>query len=75
MRKKHIYINVILLLGFMAGIHQGRIAIWCNEDPEPYMILPYYANMLPEADQAALEKGVPLTSGDALIQFIEDYCS
>ena len=76
MKKKQIqYINVILLLGFMAGIYHGKIALWYGEDPEPHIVLPYYASMLPESDQAALEKGIPLPSGDALIRFLEDYCS
>ena len=76
MKKTQIhYINIIMLLGFMAGIYHGKIALWYGEDPEPHMILPYYASMLPAADQAALEQGIHLPSGDALIRFLEDYCS
>ena len=76
MKKKQIhYINIIMLLGFIAGIYHGKIALWYGEDPEPHMILPYHASMLPAADQAALERGIHLPTGDALIRFLEDYCS
>lgn len=76
MKKKQIhYINVIMLLGFMAGIYHGKIALWYGEDPQPHVILPYCVSMLPAADQVALEKGIRLPSGDALIRFLEDYCS
>ena len=75
-RKKTLpYIYMITLLGFMAGIYHGKIALWYGEDPQPHIILPYCVNMLPAADQAALEKGIRLPSAEALIRFMEDYCS
>ena len=74
-KKKILYINVIMLLGFMAGIYHGRITLWYGDDPEPHIVLPYCASMLPEVDQAALKKGIRLPSGDALTRFLEDYCS
>lgn len=76
MKKKQIpYLNIIILLGYLAGIYHGKIALWYGEDPEPYIILPYYASTLPAADQAALRNGIRLPTDDDLIQFMEDYCS
>ena len=65
----------IMLAGYLAGIYHGRIAIWQGEDPEPRVVLPYYASTLPEADRAALEKGIRLPTNKELIRFLEDYCS
>lgn len=65
----------ILVLSYLAGIYQGRIALWRGEDPEPETVLPYYANLLPEADRAALEKGIRIRTGEELVRFMEDFCS
>ena len=65
----------ILLLGFLIGIHQGQIALWEGEDPEPKLVLPYSVSNLPPADQAALRKGIRIHSLEDVIRFMEDYCS
>ena len=75
MKIKQIHYILIILLGYIAGIYHGKVALWYGEDPEPHIILPYHASLLPEADQTALEKGIPLKNGEALIRFLEDYCS
>ena len=67
--------GLLILLGYLAGIYHGRIALWHGEDPEPDTVFPYEASLLPPADQAALEKGIPIHSGSELIRFIEDFCS
>ena len=69
------YLHYILLAAFLAGIYRGHIAIWCGEDPEPHAILPYSANLLPESDRLALEKGIRLSDREDLIRFMEDFCS
>lgn len=65
----------ILIAGYLAGIWHGRIAIWQDEDPEPGIILPYYASILPDADRLALEQGIRIHDDRELIRFMEDYCS
>ena len=75
MRKKRTSYIIIMLLGYLAGIYHGRIALWYGEDPEPQIILPYAANMLPKADQFALEQGIRINSGEELVRFMEDFCS
>ncbi len=65
----------VILFTLLVGIHRGRIAIWKDEDPEPYCILPYSADLLPETDRKALEKGIYLRSREELTRFLEDFCS
>lgn len=69
------YQYYILLAGFLVGIHNGRIAIWQGEDPQPKAVLPYQADLLPEADRIALENGIRLDSRADLTRFLEDFCS
>ena len=69
------YLYCIMLVSFLAGIHNGRIAIWQGEDPQPKLILPYSTQLLPDGDRIALEKGIRLNSREELIRFMEDYCS
>ena len=68
-------LHYILLASFLIGIHNGRIAVWQSEDPEPIAILPYSADLLPPADRIALEKGIWLNSREDLTRFLEDFCS
>ena len=65
----------IVLLGFLLGIHEGKIALWKDNDPEPIKVFPYSAEMLPEADQKALQKGIEIKSMKQLYSLIEDYLS
>ena len=69
------YIRYVILLIFLAGIHQGYIAIWEDNAPKPKTILPYSADLLPESDRMALEKGIHLRTRLELTRFIEDFCS
>lgn len=73
--KRNRYIYYIIIIGFLAGIHRGRIAIWQGEDPMPSIVLPYSAKLLPESDRAALERGIRLQSREELTRFLEDFCS
>jgi hypothetical protein len=74
MRKLSI-IYGMLLFGFILGIHEGRIALWKDNDPEPYKVFPYYASMLPRKDRNALKKGIYLENEDQLRQLVEEYLS
>lgn len=73
--KKKRYWHYLLLAGFLVSIHNGRIAIWQGEDPQPKAVLPYPAELLPEADRISLEKGIRLDSRSDLTRFLEDFCS
>ncbi len=65
----------VALFSFLLGVHEGRIALWKNEDSEPYKVFPYYARMLPVADRRALEEGIRFESTDDLVRLLADYLS
>lgn len=69
------YLPYVLVLGFLLGIHNGKIALWKDNDPTPVRIFPYEAKLLPEADQKALRKGIHIDSLTQLKKLLEDYLS
>lgn len=73
--KKRFFSCPLLLLGFLLGIHEGKIALWKDNDPQPMQVFPYRAEMLPEADQKALKKGIKVENMRQLYSLIEDYLS
>ena len=73
--KKMRYIYCILLLGFLLGIKDGKVALWVEDDPQPVQVFPYHASLLPKADQEALEKGIKIGNSEELRSLLEDYLS
>lgn len=73
--KMRFFSRSLLLLGFLLGIHEGKIALWKDNDPQPMQVFPYRAEMLPEADQNALKKGIRVKSLSELQELIQDYLS
>lgn len=74
MKKSHaLYCS--LILSFILGVHHGYIALWESEDPEPVQIFPYAVTSLPEADQAALKRGIPIPNQAQLTKRLEDFLS
>lgn len=69
------FLTALLLLGFLVGIHNGYVAVWKDEDPQPIYVSPISADTLPEKDRQALEQGLHFPTYQALTQAIEDYCS
>ena len=53
MSKRAILTN-ILLLGFLLGIHEGKVAVWKDNQKKPAKVFPYAVSQLPEADQKRL---------------------
>ena len=72
-RKRYIYYIIVVM--FLAGIHEGKIAIWQADDPQPKYLLPYSADLLPQTDRSALAKGIRIHSREELTRFLEDFCS
>ena len=54
---------------------RGYVAVWRDDDPQPWLITEMPASALPPADQAALEKGIRLPDDYPLAKALEDYCS
>ena len=74
MKKRNILYSIILL-GFLIGIHNGQVALWRDNDPAPVKVFPYRAEILPEADQFALRKGIRINSMADLQRLLQDYLS
>ena len=74
MSKRKILAN-ILLIGFLLGIYEGKVALWKDNQKKPIKVFPYQASMLPEADQQRLRDGVHVESLSELYKLIQDYFS
>ncbi len=64
-----------VLFGFLLSVHEGRIALWKDDDPEPVKVFPYHARILPAADRRALEEGIRFESAEDLVRLLNDYLS
>ena len=68
-------LSAILSLSLLLGVHNGNIALWQDDDPEPVRVFPYRVSVLPERDQALLEAGIQIESESRLHSLLEDYLS
>ena len=64
-----------LMVAFLLGVRQGYITLWREGDAKPVEVFPYRAEMLPEADRQALEKGIVIQDEAELTRLLEDYLS
>jgi hypothetical protein len=62
-----------LLAVYLLGIHEGKIALWKGNDPEPIKVFDYEASKLPEDAQKQLQAGVPIKSIKQLRELAEQY--
>ena len=74
MSKRTVLAN-FLLIGFLLGIYEGKVALWKDNQKKPIKVFPYEASMFPEADQKRLKDGVHVDSLGELYKLIEDYFS
>lgn len=67
-------IFALLLSGYL-GLYQGRLALWRSDAPLPEQIFQKTPDIYPEADQRALQKGIPFATEEELSRLLEDYLS
>jgi hypothetical protein len=67
--------GVAFILTLYLGIHNGHLALWDDAHTDPIRVLPYAAELFPEADRQALEDGIPILSRRELTKVLEDYLS
>ena len=72
---KHILTLSLLLLSFYLGLYNQQLAIYDCRKSHPVMILPYRAELYPEADQNRLRDGIPCTTNNELARLLEDFIS
>ena len=65
----------ILLLGFLLGIYDGKVALWIDGFSKPYYVSEYSAQVLPPADQQRLAEGIKIRDREELNRLLEDYLS
>lgn len=66
---------LMCLAGYLLGVSRGYVAIWRDEDPQPWLITEMPVSALPPADQKALKEGISLPEDYPLAKALEDYCS
>ena len=64
-----------LFLSFLLGSYRGYIALWEKGKTTPTQVYPYTVSSLPAADQALVNKGIPIASRQHLQYLLEDYLS
>ncbi len=67
--------TALLLAGYLLGVSRGYVAIWKEEDPEPYLVTKMPVALLPLEDVKRLEEGIPIPDDYTLTQALEDFCS
>lgn len=74
--RRNAYLYCILAFGFLLGVYNGYVALWEDENsPAPSQVFPYAVTALPEADQRALEEGIPVAYREQLTKYLEDFLS
>ena len=74
-KKKTSLFAAVMLAGILLGIHNGQIALWQGDDPQPYKTFPYNINQLPFFARKALERGIRVESEEELNRLLESYLS
>lgn len=69
------FLSYLLLMGFLLGSYKGRLAVWKDDDPEPYRIYPCPVYLLPKEERDALQQGIRIESMDDLSNFLENFLS
>ena len=73
--KRFTHLYFALLLAFILGVRDGKVALWKDGVPEPVRVFPYRVEMLPPEARTALEKGVPIENPEQLEELAENYLS
>lgn len=55
--------------------YEGKVAIFRDNETEPFNIYNSYVSVLPDSDQKKLKKGITVSSTEELQEIIEDYTS
>jgi hypothetical protein len=64
-----------LFFSFLLGVHDGRLAMWKDEDPTPCKVFPCPIIVLPQAVQEQLRAGLRLESMDDVNRLLENFLS
>ena len=68
-------LTAITLTGFLVGTYNGRLAVWKDDDPQPYRVYPCPVYLFPKAEREALRKGIRINDMNDLSNFLENFMS
>lgn len=66
-------LSTALLLGFLLGIHEGKLTLWRDGISHPEQIYDIRADSLPPADRLRLRRGIRAESREELWLILENY--
>ena len=64
-----------LLWSFLLGVHDGRLAMWKDDDPTPCKIFPCPVVVLPKNVQQQLKNGIALETIEDVNRLLENFLS
>ena len=74
MKRKMTHMTALLLLpGFLLGIHRGKVTLWRSGSSRPEQIYDIRADTLPPADQVLLRRGIAVETAEELWAILENY--
>lgn len=75
MRKRTVstFLCAALLAVYLVGVHDGKVALWKDNNPAPIKVFPYNVSDLPQEAQRQLEAGVKVNSLRELRKLAEQY--
>ena len=76
MKKKNCArLAAVIVLSFVVGSYNGRLAVWKDDDPEPFRVFPCPVYLLPKKDRDALSAGIRVETMDDVKNFLENFLS
>lgn len=64
---------LVLCMGFLLGIRDGKLTLWQEGQDHPVQIYDIPADSLPPADQVLLSRGIRVEDRQALWALLENY--
>ena len=64
---------LVVLGGFLLGIHEGKVTLWRDGNKHPEQVFDIRADSLPPADRLQLRRGIRVESRESLWLLLENY--
>ena len=69
------FLCAALMMSFLLGVHEGRLALWKDDNPTPCKVFPCPVIVLPRAVQLQLKEGLRLETMDDVNRLLENFLS
>ena len=67
------FLPLLLVLGFLLGVHNGQIGVWKNQDPQPMRTIPCPIWVLSPKQRQMLQSGILIDSMDDLENLLTQF--